>query len=152
MLKLQPYAQTSVVNRPFPKLAFKFFGPYTITEKIGSAAYKLDLPVESKVHNVFHVSHLKPFTPDHTPNYAEITKLVDLSAHSTEPEQILDRRKVKKGNSAMPQVSIKWTGFSESAATWEDLYVLQKQFPKALAWGQAPIQGGGTVMAGVKTG
>lgn len=28
LLKLQPYAQTSVVNRPYPKLSFKYFGPY----------------------------------------------------------------------------------------------------------------------------
>jgi hypothetical protein len=151
LLKLQPYAQTSVVNRPFPKLAFKFFGPYTITEKIGSAAYKLDLPEESKIHNVFHVSQLKPFTPDHTPNYVEIVKLVDLSAHPTKPECILDRRLVKKGNSTIPQVLIKWTGFAESAATWEDLYVVQKKFPAAIAWGQAPARGGGTVMTEVKT-
>ena len=30
LLKLQPYAQSSVVNRPFPKLAMKFYGPFTI--------------------------------------------------------------------------------------------------------------------------
>lgn len=151
LLKLQPYAQTSVVNRPYPKLAFKFFGPYRILETIGAAAYRLDLPADSKIHNVFHVSQLKPFTPDHTPNYDEISKLVDLSAHSTVPEAILERRLIKKGNAAMPQVKIKWSGFPVESATWEDLYVLQKRFPWIIAWGQAPAQGGATVMNQVQT-
>ena len=30
LLKLQPYAQSSLVNRPYPKLAKKYYGPYTI--------------------------------------------------------------------------------------------------------------------------
>jgi hypothetical protein len=33
-LKLQPYCQTSVAARPYPKLAFRFFGPFEITRKI----------------------------------------------------------------------------------------------------------------------
>ena len=28
LLKLQPYVQQSMASRPYPKLAFKFFGPW----------------------------------------------------------------------------------------------------------------------------
>lgn len=72
---------------------------------------------------------------------------MDLSAHTPQPELILDRRLVKKGNTAIPQVLVKWTGFSPEAATWEDFYILWKKFPLAIAWGQATAQGGSNVMA-----
>jgi hypothetical protein len=35
LLKLQPYAQTSVVNRSFPQLAFKYFGPFEVIQRVG---------------------------------------------------------------------------------------------------------------------
>nr|GEV18878.1 hypothetical protein [Tanacetum cinerariifolium] len=42
------------------KLNPKYVGPFKMLEKVGSVAYKLELPQElSKVHNMFHVSNLK---------------------------------------------------------------------------------------------
>lgn len=128
LLKLQPYVQQSVASRPFPKLAYKFFGPFRILEKIGSVAYKLLLPEDSQIHPVFHVSQLKSFTPDSTPVFHELPKLVDLSVREVAPEQILERRLVKKGNRAVPQVLIKWTNLPATAATWEDYYVVKDRF------------------------
>ena len=145
LLKLQPYVQSSLVNRPYPKLAYKYFGPYSILERVGAAAYKLNLPPDSKVHNVFHVSQLKPFVPDHSPVFSDLTKLVDLSSHVTEPETVLDRRLVKRGNTAIPQVLIKWTALPAESATWEDFYVVKQKFPASAAWGQVSAEGGEAV-------
>jgi hypothetical protein len=86
LLKLQPYVQRSMVSRPFPKLAFKFFGPYEVLERIGSTAYKLDLPEGSLIHPVFHVSPLKPFTPNYTLVFTELPSSVDLSVQELQPE------------------------------------------------------------------
>ena len=57
------------------KLSPRFIGPFEILERIGIVAYRLALPPSmSGVHEVFHVSMLRRYTPDptHVADWGEI--------------------------------------------------------------------------------
>ena len=57
------------------KLSSRFIGPFEIIERVGIVAYRLALPPSmSGVHEVFHVSMLRRYTPDpaHVVDWGEI--------------------------------------------------------------------------------
>jgi hypothetical protein len=140
-IKLQPYVQSSVAPWANQKLAYHFFGPYLITEKIGTIAYKLQLPDSSTIHPVFHVSQLKlavPVTHSAQPLPPDLDGL-------QVPERILQKRVAKVGTEVCLQALIKWSGMSTALATWEDIEALRQHFPRAPAWGQAGAYRGGDV-------
>jgi hypothetical protein len=141
-LRLQPYIQTSVAPRANHKLAFKFFGPFTVLDRVGAVAYKLDLPASSRVHPVFHVSQLKPCVGPGTPVSSTLPAAASLFQV---PVQVLRRRVRHLHHRTIPQGLIHWSGAPEDEATWEDLDELQQHFPRAPAWGQAGIRGEGIV-------
>lgn len=140
LLKLQPYAQSTVANRPCRKLAYKFFGPFPVVQKFGSLAYKLELLAEARIHPVFHVSQLKPFTPDYTPVFSDLPRPPDLTTTDTAPVAILERRMMKKGSVPVVQVLVQWDHHPPDAATWEDYEVLRARFPSAAIWEGASSQ------------
>lgn len=37
LLKLQPFIQTSVAQRPHQKLAFRYYGPYKVLARVGGS-------------------------------------------------------------------------------------------------------------------
>ena len=67
-LRLQPYKQVSLKQaKKDNKLSQKYYGPYKVLQKIGTMAYKLELPASSRVHPVFPVSCLKKVIGENIP-------------------------------------------------------------------------------------
>ncbi|KAH9703698.1 hypothetical protein KPL70_011188 [Citrus sinensis] len=62
LVRLQPYRKTSLAQRASLKLAKRYYGPFTVLEHVRPMAYKLNLPLDCKIHYVFHISMLKPFS------------------------------------------------------------------------------------------
>ncbi|GJT33403.1 putative reverse transcriptase domain-containing protein [Tanacetum coccineum] len=59
MLKVSPWKGVVRFGK-WGKLNPRYVAPFKVLEKVGSVAYKLELPEElSRVHNTFHVSNLK---------------------------------------------------------------------------------------------
>jgi hypothetical protein len=107
-----------------------------VLERVGKAAYKLQLPDDSLIHPAFHVSQLKQYNADYTPVFSKLPVLDDLSSKQLAPEAILERRLVKKANVAVPQMKVKWQALPNALATWEGWYVLANKFlgDKIILW------------------
>ncbi|GJT48037.1 reverse transcriptase domain-containing protein [Tanacetum coccineum] len=86
------------------KLAPRFVGPFEIIEKVGSVAYRLDLPEElNGVHDTFHVSNLKKCLADPTLQVPLDEIRVDAKLNFVEePMEILERefKKLKRSRIA----------------------------------------------------
>ena len=58
-LRLRPYRQMTVAVRGNLKLSLRYYRPFQVIQKIGKVAYKIDLPLDSQIFPIFHVSYLK---------------------------------------------------------------------------------------------
>ena len=80
-------------------------------DKIGNLAYRLELPPDWKIHNVFHVSQLKSV-------FGEVVQEQELLVESGEAEFEIDRivdSRVVRGNT---QFLVKWKGYGDYDNTW----------------------------------
>ncbi|KAD2394245.1 hypothetical protein E3N88_41222 [Mikania micrantha] len=93
-LKLQPYMQNSLRVHKHSKLTPKYFGPFLVIEKVGKVAYKLDLPDDSQIHPVFHVSLLKQAAGP----LEKVMPIPEDARFRLKPRKVLNRRLVKRGS------------------------------------------------------
>jgi hypothetical protein len=128
-LRLQPYKQQSVVQRRNLKLSPRFYGPYQVLEKIGTVAYRLELPPAAKIHPVFHVSCLKKNLGERQHVVVTLPPTDKNGIIRPEPEEILHRRLKKKKNHAVTEVLVKWKGLGVEEASWVEYSILVNEFP-----------------------
>jgi hypothetical protein len=91
---------------------------------------------------VFHVSQLKRAVSS---KHQVSATLPDASAAMQIPVKVLDTRTISRGGTSVSQVLVRWSGFDDALATWEDYDAIRQQFPRSAAWGQAASQAGGNV-------
>ncbi|GJZ05359.1 retrotransposon-related protein [Tanacetum coccineum] len=129
LLKLQPYRQSTLRQHKHHKLAPKYYGPFKIIARIGEVAYKLDLPVTSQIHPVFHVSQLKQFKGSVSQVSVTLPQCDSVGVIALEPVAVLDRRMAKRGNVAAVYVLIQWSNEGVNDATWELYDDIAERFP-----------------------
>ena len=131
-LWLQPDKQMSLKQaKKDNKLLPKYYGPYKVLQKIGTMAYKLELPASSRVHPVFHVSCLKKVIRDKIPVQTISPELDEEGKTILEPKKVTETRTRQLRNRSISEYLIKWKNLPTEDSTWEDENFIQKH-PKLL--------------------
>lgn len=132
-LKVQPYIQSTVVQRSNQKLSYRYFGPYKVLARVGEVAYRLELPAEAKIHPVVHVSQLKRQPTGEAQVHSDISDLSQDPDAVISPLQFLDSKTVRRAASAITQLKVVWSGMPSSFASWEEINQLCRRFPRTPA-------------------
>ncbi|WVZ48596.1 hypothetical protein U9M48_000017 [Paspalum notatum var. saurae] len=116
------------------KLAPRYVGPFKITERCGSVAYRLELlPHLAAVHDVFHVSQLKKClrVPKEVIDTSQIQIEPDLT-YEEHPIKILDQKQRSTRRRTINFYKVRWNNHSEEEATWEQEEFLRTRYPDFL--------------------
>ena len=113
------------------KLSSRFIGPFEILERIGVVVYRLALPPSmSGVHEVFHVSMLRKYTPD--PAYVVDWGQIEVDTDGTFEEGlvcILDNRDHVLRRRTVRLVRVLWRHYAVEESTWEREDTIQATYP-----------------------
>ncbi|KAD5961708.1 hypothetical protein E3N88_13181 [Mikania micrantha] len=130
MLKVSPWKGIFRFGKR-GKLSPRFVGPFKILERIGSVAYRLELPSElSNIHDVFHVSNLKKCLTDESLIVPlEEIHIDEKLQFSEEPVEVMDREMKVLKRSRIPIVKVRWNSQRGPEYTWEREDQMKAKYP-----------------------
>jgi hypothetical protein len=110
---------------PTAKLVPKCHGPFPIVRVLSPITYELRLPVQWRLHPVFHVDLLTPYreTEFHGTNYDRPPPDLISGEEEYEVEQIVASRHFERGRKL--QYLVKWKGYPDAENQWvakEDVF------------------------------
>ena len=112
-------------------LSPRFIGPFEILERVGTVAYRLALsPNMLGVHEVFHISMLRWYTPDpaHVVDWGEIEVDTDRTVEEG-PVCILNSRDQVLRRKTMRLVRVLWRHRGVEESTWEREDTIRATYP-----------------------
>ncbi|GJW14067.1 putative reverse transcriptase domain-containing protein [Tanacetum coccineum] len=130
MLKVSPWKGVIRFGKR-GKLNPRYIGPFKIIAKVGTVAYRLELPEKlSRVHSTFHVSKLKKCMADE-PLAIPLDEIQvdDKLNFIEEPVEIMDREVKRLKQSRIPIVKVRWNSKRGPEFTWEREDQMQKKYP-----------------------
>lgn len=92
-----------------------FVGPFKVLKRIGRSAYELDLPADSKLHPVFHISKLWKYKTDVGRAQVEPDPIWLDQEELAEVQDVLNCR----GTAGKRTYLVQWKGKDCMYATWE---------------------------------
>ena len=113
------------------KLSPRFIRPFEILERIGTVAYRFLLqPSMSGVHEVFHVSMLRKYTPHpaHVVDWGQIEVDTD-GTFEERPVCILDSRDQVLRRKTVRLVRLLWRHYVVEESMWEREDTMQATYP-----------------------
>ncbi|GJU22513.1 putative reverse transcriptase domain-containing protein [Tanacetum coccineum] len=112
------------------KLNPRYVEPFKVLEKVGSVAYKLELPQElSRVHNTFHVSNLKRcYSDDPLTVPLDGLHVDDKLQFVEEPVEIMDREVKQLRHSCVLIFKVIWDSKRGPEFTWEHEDQFKKKY------------------------
>ena len=113
------------------KLSPRFIGPFEVIERVGAVPYRLALPPSLLgVHEVFHVSMLRKYTPDpsHVVDWGEL--VIDADGTFKEgPVCIMDSREQVLRRKTVRLVKVLWKHRGVEVATLEHEDTMRTRYP-----------------------
>ena len=113
------------------KLSPRFIGPFEVLERVGAVAYRLALPPSlSSVHEIFHVSMLRKYTPDpaHVVDWGELVINAD-GTFEEGPMRIMDSREQILRCKTLRLVKVLWKHRGVEEAAWEHEDTMRTRYP-----------------------